>query len=106
MSNGKVLLGVLAGAAAGALLGVLLAPEKGTVTRDKIAKLGDDYAGDITDKIKELRDSITDKIDSFKEDGMEMAEKGKSKFNEAKGGVKGSANTGGTGNYSTGSQNL
>lgn len=73
MSSGKVLLGVLAGAAAGALLGVLLAPEKGSVTRDKLVRMGDDYAGDITDKIKELRDSITDKIDSFREEGEQLA---------------------------------
>ena len=44
MSTGKVLLGVLAGAAAGALLGVLLAPEKGSETRKKITKKGEEYA--------------------------------------------------------------
>ncbi len=107
MSSGKVLLGVLAGAAAGALLGVLLAPEKGSVTRDKLAQMGDDYAGDITDKIKELRDSITDKIDSFKDDGQDLVEKGKAKFNETKGAVKNAAsNVHGGNNFSTGNQNL
>jgi len=44
LSSGKVLLGILTGAAAGALLGVLFAPEKGSVTRKKISKKGEDYA--------------------------------------------------------------
>ena len=40
MGNGKILLGVLAGAAAGATLGILFAPKKGSVTRKKIIKKG------------------------------------------------------------------
>jgi gas vesicle protein len=109
MNSGKVLLGVLAGAAAGALLGVLLAPEKGTVTREKLAKLGDDYTGDITDKIKELRDSITDKIDSFREDGNDLVEKGKAKFDQVKKGSSmgstGGSSAAGGGYSSHGTQN-
>ncbi len=62
MSAGKVLLGVLAGAAAGALLGVLLAPDKGSVTREKLAKFGEDYSGDLADKLKDLKDTVLDKI--------------------------------------------
>ena len=85
-NSGKLLLGVLAGAAAGVLLGVLLAPDKGSATRDRIAHLGDDYAGDITDKIRELRDSINDRIDALKSgSGEELVENLK---NEAKGAVK------------------
>jgi gas vesicle protein len=92
-SSSKVLLGVLAGAAAGALLGVLLAPEKGSVTREKLSKLGEDYAGDITDKIKELRDMLTDKIETFREDGMNLVEKGKSKLDDVKGQVRNAASS-------------
>jgi gas vesicle protein len=109
MSSGKVLLGVLAGAAAGALLGVLLAPEKGSVTRDKLAQLGDDYAGDITDKIKELRDSINDKIDSFKEDGEAMMNKATGKasnFSKSGTGSPGHTGSTGSGGFSSGSQAL
>jgi len=53
MNSGKVLLGVLAGLAAGALLGVLFAPEKGSDTRKKISKKGEDYA----DSLKENQTS-------------------------------------------------
>ena len=88
MSSGKTMLGVLAGFAAGALVGVLLAPEKGTDTRKKLAKLGEDYAGDLTDKFNELKDQITEKLGSVQDDGMRIIEKGKSKFEDAKSTVK------------------
>jgi gas vesicle protein len=100
-NSGKLMLGVLAGAAAGVLLGVLLAPDKGSDTRNRIAQLGDDYAGDITDKIRELRDSINERIDALKGgSGEELADRVK---DEASGFVKKatgsrSGNTGGTGN--------
>ncbi|NLO02771.1 MAG: YtxH domain-containing protein, partial [Bacteroidales bacterium] len=44
MSSGKVFLGVLAGAAAGALAGILFAPAKGSKTRKRILKKGEDYS--------------------------------------------------------------
>ena len=44
MNTGKVLLGVLAGVAAGALVGILFAPAKGSRTRKRIYKKGEDYA--------------------------------------------------------------
>ena len=62
MSTGKVLLGVLAGAAAGEILGVLLAPDKGTDTRKKIAKKGDEYADALKEKYDELMAGMTGKF--------------------------------------------
>lgn len=73
-NSGKLVVGVLAGAAVGALIGMLLAPEKGSDTRDRLAQMGDDYAGDITDKIRELRDSINARIDALKTDGKNIVE--------------------------------
>lgn len=84
MSTGKTMLGVLAGFAAGALVGVLLAPEKGSETRKKIAKMGEDYAGDLTDKFNELRDTINEKLGNVEDNAMKMVEKGKSKIDELK----------------------
>jgi len=68
MSSGKVLLGVLAGVAAGALLGILFAPDKGSVTRKKIAKQGEDFADELKAKFDELVDSMSEKYDNVKED--------------------------------------
>lgn len=75
MSLGKVLLGTLAGVAIGAMLGVLFAPEKGTVTRKKISRKGDDYADSLKDKFNEFVDGITEKFEEVKESVKEKVEK-------------------------------
>ena len=63
MSSGKVLLGVLAGAAAGALAGMLFAPEKGSKTRKKITRKGEDYLDALKDTFNELLDAIIEKTE-------------------------------------------
>lgn len=68
MSKGKVVLGVLAGLSAGALLGILFAPEKGSVTRKKITKKGEEYAGSVKDKFNEFVDDVKEKFENVKED--------------------------------------
>jgi len=66
MSNySKIGLAFLAGAAAGALAGILLAPDKGTETRKKIA-----------DKAKDLKETVTEKM----KDGFKKANELKDKF--------------------------
>ena len=60
MSSSKMMVGFLAGAAIGALAGILLAPDKGSNTRKKIAT----KTGDITDTVK---NSFNDFIDGVKE---------------------------------------
>lgn len=67
-STGKVLLGVLAGVAAGAILGILLAPDKGSETRKKIMKKGEDYADALKDKFDELVDGVSEKLGTAKEE--------------------------------------
>ena len=60
---------LMVGVAVGAILGVLYAPDKGSVTRRKLQRTGND----IRDKINDLSDAINDKIDSLKGDVDEMA---------------------------------
>lgn len=58
MNNGKAILAVLAGVAAGAALGVLFAPSKGSGTRKKISRKGEDFADALNDKIDEKFDEL------------------------------------------------
>jgi gas vesicle protein len=88
MSSGKVLLGLLAGVAVGALLGVLFAPDKGSVTRKKIAKKSEDYADDLKEKFNEFLDGISEKFEEVKEEVSDFAEKAKSKADDVKKDVK------------------
>lgn len=74
MSTGKILLGVLAGVAAGALIGVLFAPEKGSDTRKKVLKKGEDYTDGLKDKFNEFLDGVAEKFDKAKVDVNEFAE--------------------------------
>ena len=62
MSSGKLLLGVLAGVATGALIGVLFAPDKGSVTRKKISKKGDDYADGLKENLNTFIETVSNRI--------------------------------------------
>lgn len=55
---------LMIGVAAGAILGILYAPDKGSVTRRKLSRVGND----LRDKFNDISATISDKIDSFKED--------------------------------------
>ena len=77
MSSKKVFLGVLAGLAAGALLGILFAPDKGSVTREKISKKSEDAMNKVKDKFDELLDEVSEKMDDLKEKVTGSGEKTK-----------------------------
>lgn|SRR5690606_7548147 len=85
METGKILLGTLAGVAIGAIVGVLMAPDKGSETRRKLAQKGSDmadglkgkYSG-LRDKYNDLVDNVTDKLESMTGKADEMAQNGQS----------------------------
>jgi gas vesicle protein len=74
MSSGKVLLGLLAGAAIGATLGILFAPDKGSVTRKKISKKGDDFKEGLQKKFDEFVDSISGEFEEAVEENSGLSE--------------------------------
>ena len=84
MNSGKVFLGVLAGVAAGALLGILFAPEKGSVTRKKISRKGEDFADTLKENLDEFMESITEKFEKVKGEVSDFVEHGKAKSEEVR----------------------
>jgi gas vesicle protein len=70
----------LAGAAIGAALGILFAPHKGSKTRDKISKRGNDYLEGFEEKFNEFVDMATNKFETMKGEATKMA---KNKIEEA-----------------------
>jgi gas vesicle protein len=88
MSTGKVVLGALAGLAIGAIAGILFAPQKGSKTRKKILKKGDDYVEELKSKFDKFYDAVTEKFESTKKDVEGLVDKGKAKYENAKNDVK------------------
>lgn len=66
MKAQKVILVTLAGAAVGAALGILFAPHKGSNTRKKISKKGNDYIEGFEEKFNEFVDLATKKFETIK----------------------------------------
>jgi gas vesicle protein len=63
-TNSKVILGLVGAAAAGVVVGLLLAPEKGTDTRQKITKTAGDWGTQLSDlfaNAKEELNNLTNK---------------------------------------------
>jgi gas vesicle protein len=56
----KLMIGIVSGA----ILGVLFAPHKGSVTRRKLSCTGNN----LRDKLKDIKNGISDKIDRLNED--------------------------------------
>ncbi|MBC7948563.1 MAG: YtxH domain-containing protein [Chitinophagaceae bacterium] len=63
------------GFAAGLLVGVLFAPDRGTETRDRIARRG----RELKDKFNDLVDSVSSKFDNVQDEVDDFAEKAKQK---------------------------
>ena len=80
MNSGKVILGTLAGLAAGALIGVLFAPDKGSESRSKILKEGEEYLDSLKKEFNSFLDSISGKFDGGREVVSEVAEKVNASF--------------------------
>lgn len=84
MKSGKVVVGVLAGMAVGALIGIVFAPEKGSELRKDVLDKGEGFLGDLKEKFNSFLSTASDKYEGARHDAQELADKGKSKYEEAK----------------------
>lgn len=64
--TGKLLGAVLLGAIVGGALGILLAPDKGSNTRQKIADKGDDFAQTMKKQFTDLFETIRKEMETLK----------------------------------------
>ncbi len=76
MSTNKLLLGILAGLAIGATAGILMAPDKGSNTRKKISKKGNDYVDRVGSEFNSIIENITTKADHLKAEVAHLMENG------------------------------
>ncbi len=74
MSTGKVALGVVAGVATGAILGILFAPDKGSVTRKKIADKGKDSLDGLKTRYNSVIDNLSAKLEQVKQNGHDAVD--------------------------------
>ncbi len=74
----------MASAAVGSALGILFAPDKGTETRRKIAKSGNDVMDAVKDKFTDLVDGMKEGFASVRQGLEDVEEKGLSMFRKAK----------------------
>jgi len=82
MESGKVVLGVMAGVAIGAVLGILLAPEKGSVTRNQILGKGKDYADQLAGQLESFLKTVSKNYEGTFYTAEELIAKGRAKLDD------------------------
>lgn len=78
----KLLIAALSGITSGVILGLLFAPDKGSKTREKLSRKGDEYLKAITNDIAEIRAYLQKRAESTKKEIDELSEQAHNKTNE------------------------
>ena len=77
MSTTKLLSAIILGAAAGAVAGLLLAPDKGSETRKKIAKRTGEFGDAVKNKFTEFGETISEKYENIRGEANDIMDKGR-----------------------------
>ena len=88
MTNSNTMLAFLAGAAVGAIAGILFAPDKGSVTRQKISSKTGELADSVKNSFTNLIGGAKEAYAGAKEDAEEFVDRTKSKLGSAKSDMK------------------
>lgn len=84
MKNKNVVLGILGGAALGLVAGVLMAPDKGSNTRRKLADQGSGLKNNLKSSFDKWSASLNDTVDNLKAEAEEMIAEATRKYKEEK----------------------
>lgn len=78
-NSGKVIGALLVGAAIGGVLGILFAPDKGSITRKKLAGKADGLTDSLKEKFDTLLEEAKKEFEAAKEKAREFSMDGKGK---------------------------
>jgi gas vesicle protein len=74
-STSSFLIGLLSGAAIGAAIGILYAPDKGDVTRKKLARKAEDMKDEFDEKLDEMKSYLNDSLGLVKDKVNDVKDK-------------------------------
>lgn len=73
---------------AGVIAGTLFAPSKGSKTRSRIAKKGQEYKDDMQNNFDDFAESVSHPFESLKDETIRMSNKAKGRAKKIKAEVK------------------
>lgn len=84
VKSSQIFFGALLGLTVGAIAGILFAPAKGAKTRKQIMDKGEEYADALQGKFDHLVESISQSLESTRDEAEAFVSKGKAKFDDFK----------------------
>ena len=74
MKSSKLIISLLAGVAGGALFGILFAPDKGYITRQKLAEKADDLTDNVKENLQSFFDNAVECLKKTKEENTNLSD--------------------------------